>query len=526
MGELLKMQEAAEKLGVSKTEIKFFIQNKKLDGVSSGKNTYITRSSLNKLIGGDTTETEKNNYGYPQSEELESLLPTMGNDSDKGGAKVKKKYTGNVYKLKDGRYMVQINKGTDKNGKRDRYSKSFKDIASAKIDLQEKLEELNNPKPKETEAAFVGGDYEQLVEEIRRAVRKELQEEAERNYTKLTFEQYAIRCLQEGIGKGNSRTIEGYRRGLRYICPYIGDMAMTMITKADLNKAFQKIAMEYADSNIKRANVIVRYIFRTAYDKGEIPKNVLYDFKCPNSRKPVPIKKKFYTDDEVKLILEKSKKYSQCLYTMFCILECTGLRPAELFALTWGAIDFKSKTVSVFQAVSRDFDEVTDIYKSPKSREFIATTKNTVQRVLPLSALALEALSEWKTSCQNNKNERIRNSIYVFPNPEGRWLESTAQNRCANRFRKKYGLEDIGVTFYKFRHTMCTRLAVNKYPTSVAKLILGDNDDKVVNDVYTHVREMQAKDIAKDFYESLDKKHEAFGLMFGQQVGNETSAQQ
>ena len=34
------------------------------------------------------------------------------------------------------------------------------------------------------------------------------------------------------------------------------------------------------------------------------------------------------------------------------------------------------------------------IYKSPKSREFIATTKNTVQRVLPLFALALEALSE------------------------------------------------------------------------------------------------------------------------------------
>ncbi len=105
-------------------------------------------------------------------------------------------------------------------------------------------------------------------------------------------------------------------------------------------------------------------------------------------------------------------------------------------------------------------------------------------------------------------------------------MESTAQNRRVNRFRKKYGLEEIGITFYKFRHTMCTRLAVNKYPTSVAKLILGDSDEKVINDVYTHVKDMEAQDIARDFYESLDKMHASFGLAFGQRDGNEGFAQQ
>ena len=73
---------------------------------------------------------------------------------------------------------------------------------------------------------------------------------------------------------------------------------------------------------------------------------------------------------------------------------------------------------------------------------------------------------------------------------------------------------------------MCTRLAVNKYPTSVAKLILGDSDDKVINDIYTHVKDMEAQDIARDFYESLDKMHASFGLAFGQQDGNEGVAQQ
>ena len=62
---------------------------------------------------------------------------------------------------------------------------------------------------------------------------------------------------------------------------------------------------------------------------------------------------------------------------------------------------------------------------------------------------------------------------------------------------------------------MCTRLALAKYSTAVAKAILGDNDDAVINDVYTHIQDIEAQEIAKDFYVSLDNIHQSYGQQEG-----------
>lgn len=199
---------------------------------------------------------------------------------------------------------------------------------------------------------------------------------------------------------------------------------------------------------------------------------------------------------------------------MFTVLECTGMRPAEMRALEWKAIDFDEKKVFIYQAISREFGEITDIRKAGKSKEFVSTTKNKKKRCLILSSLAVEALREWKHRCSTNKNEKIRNSQFVFPNPDGKWLEETGLNSCVQRFRAKYGL-DPDIHFYKFRHTMCTRLALDKYSTVVAKAILGDDDDTVINTVYTHIQDKEAQAITKDFYESLDNIHKSYGQQAG-----------
>ena len=46
------------------------------------------------------------------------------------------------------------------------------------------------------------------------------------------------------------------------------------------------------------------------------------------------------------MILERFKN-NHCVYYAFLTAYCTGLRVAEVFALTWNDIDFRNKTISV-----------------------------------------------------------------------------------------------------------------------------------------------------------------------------------
>ena len=65
----------------------------------------------------------------------------------------------------------------------------------------------------------------------------------------------------------------------------------------------------------------------------------------------------------------------------------------------------------------------------------------------------------------------------------------------------------MGVVFYKFRHTMCTRLILDGQPIPVIQRIMGDNTTDVIMKIYTHVNEEMALKATTGFYDNLNKKH-------------------
>ena len=76
-------------------------------------------------------------------------------------------------------------------------------------------------------------------------------------------------------------------------------------------------------------------------------------------------------------------------------------------------------------------------------------------------------------------------SAFIFPGQNGSFLTLSGAERRLQSYRKACGVE--GVTFYKFRHTMCTRLVLAGQPLSVIQRIMGDNSPDVITRVYTHV---------------------------------------
>lgn len=490
--QLLPVNVVSKHLGIPKKGVQALIGAGQLSSIDIAGKPYVTAQSINGLLGQKAQSIfGQQASGYPVAEELESPLTKkqLVEDTEKAG--VSMAYKGSISNLADGRFMVQIDKGKKPDGKRDRESKSFRDKTEAENYLKKRLFELNAPV-----APVCGGAG--TTPTIPQG-----------NYTALTFEEYAKKVLNEGIGKGTSRTMESYRRGLVMIVPYIGKRPMVTLTTQDVKKAFDKIRYKYAKSNIKRCFTTTRMILQYAFDNGDMPVDIMGRMKCPDSKKPVD-KNQYatYSDKDIKTIFETSKEYNFELYTMLTVLECTGMRPGELRALEWSKFDAKAKTIRINQAITTEYEEIKDIKTTPKNKDVLAVTKSAYSvRTLPLSDIAVEALLAWEKRLRRSRNKLKANSIFIFPTKTGSFRTESASQSMLQRYRSRYELEDMGVTFYKFRHTMCTRLVIAGQPIPVIQRIMGDNTTDVVMKIYTHVNEQMALESAKGFYDDMNRRH-------------------
>ena len=306
-------------------------------------------------------------------------------------------------------------------------------------------------------------------------------------YSKLTFEQYAVKLLNGGVRKAKSRSIDNYRCGLAMAASMLGGLPIAEIGEEDLRRTFKKLAGEYAKSSLKLAYQATRSLFRQAYDAGDIPIDPTVKWELPKSTKPMPnTREHIYTPEQIANILRTSREYDQELYTMLAVLECTGMRPGELLALEWDSFDERAKTIHIYQTVTFEFGAIQTLGRSARRRSVLSVPKSEYSvRTLCLSDTAAEALRAWKHELHARKRSPQSRSAFIFPGQNGSFLTLSGAERRLQNYRKACGVE--GVTFYKFRHTMCTRLVLAGQPLSVIQRIMGDNSPDVITRVYTHV---------------------------------------
>lgn len=405
-------------------------------------------------------------------------------------------YTGAISTLKDGRYMVQINMGKKADGSRDRESKGFKDKTQAQKYLDNRLAQLNGTNSVQVPMAIpMVQPY--AVPIVNAAT-----------YTDKTFEQYAIDTLNAGVGKATSRTIDGYRESLYQVVKHIGNTKMVDIGDVQLRKMYEKLSYVYVKSSLKKSFVTTKMIFDVALSNEDIPSTPFAKLKCPTSKKIVDNEMEAYTDDEIKTILLEAKNYhNPILYPIFAICECTGMRPGELRALEWTRFNPEEKTIAIRQAISKEYEEIERINKKTKAKEFVSITKSAFGvRTLRLSDLAVQALLDWREILDNSPAP-MKSSKFIFPSQEGDFKKESAVKCLMQRFVKKVGIEDMGLTLYRFRHTMCTRLILAGQPIPVIQRIMGDNTIDVIMKIYTHVTEKQAMAACEGYYDNLNQRH-------------------
>lgn len=178
----------------------------------------------------------------------------------------------------------------------------------------------------------------------------------------------------------------------KYIKPKLGIYRLSTITSVRLNMFITEICDQYAFSRSYFKNIlkVVKGTFRDACDLyGFIKYNPALTLRLPK----MDIKKKdpkhLYTQEEINRILYRFR-YNDTFTCSFLTSCFTGMRPGEVFALTWDDIDLDEGIISVRHSIY-------DKPKDAKGRWYIGSTKTiSGERIIFISPTLLSAMKNFK----------------------------------------------------------------------------------------------------------------------------------
>ncbi|MBY3623713.1 site-specific integrase [Acinetobacter sp. CUI P1] len=287
----------------------------------------------------------------------------------------------------------------------------------------------------------------------------------------------------------SEETREMYENNIRlYIKPSLGDIPLSKLNAQHIEDFITFMIEEkgLGEWSVKRTFSNVNTCLNDAVKKKLIEYNPCSVVDKPKVNKRIrPIWTPEFSFD----FLEKTKGTSRYwIATLLAIM--TGMRPGEVLGLRWSDIDFKNKTLSIKQTVT----------KNRRIKEG-AKTKSSV-RSIALSTETIEALREHRSLILQERlslgSEYQMNDLVVCTSFGGPSTMRSIQ-RMWERQLKKY--EAPHIAFYDLRHTHVAFLIQQKVHIKVISERLGHTSVSFTLDTYGHLMPNMQSDAA----ESLDQ---------------------
>lgn len=332
-------------------------------------------------------------------------------------------------------------------------------------------------------------------------------------------------------------TIEGYSNIIKnHIKPNIGYFRLSQITRSTLQEFINKIYINKSFSknflnNIKK---VIKGSFTYAYETDFIKINPAIGLKLPKYDIPPKDPAHIFTNEEINLILDRFKN-NHCVYYAFLTAYCTGLRIAEVFALTWDDIDFYNKTISVNKNILKKNQvggtKQRHISGNSTTVWYFGTCKTeTSYRTIPIGDTLINALKEYKQEQEenrknygdsymkhytktvinpyNNKQEiKIINAHaeidVALPEVKLVFLKSNGvfegTDSCKYPFKVIHYELGIPCRFHDFRDTHATRLIEAGSDIKAVSKRLGHRNIDTTYDIYVRVTEKMETETANKF---------------------------
>lgn len=270
-------------------------------------------------------------------------------------------------------------------------------------------------------------------------------------------------------GQVRERTYDKYQANYRFVAENFPNLILEKMTADD----YQQILNEYGKTR-EKATITdfhhqLAWALKRAYNvDGLLKRDVTFDAKIPQGKKPREKKQKFMEIKDMKRLIQELKHENTPETNFFLILLKTGLRFAEALGITLNDVDFKKKTVSVNKTLN---------YKGcQKGTRAFAPTKNKYSvRTIIVDDAVLYML--WKNARGADPDESI------FYRIKGFQFNSTLNNKLKRACRKA-GVPEV--TLHGLRHEHATYLVSQGISSMAVAERLGHADDSVTRAVYIH----------------------------------------